>query len=369
MLIYLIIIGISLYLAKVLIIYIGYLRSEKVKTNSIVKYRTASIIVPARNEEENIEKCVRSIFNSDYDHQNFELICINDRSEDKTGEILQNLQKEFSNLKIVNITDDTQKGNLVGKAGALHQGILKADGEILMMTDADCVVHKSWISSIMGTFNKGNFQIVPSFTKIRYFNTFSIIQAVEWIYMHSMAKAGIGLNKPLGCFGNNLSITKEMYQKIGGYENIDFSVTEDYALLKATYQNGGKAYYICEDEASVTTEPCFTFSEYISQHRRWALGGLDLGWIATTFVVISLSIWIALVAAIIKLNPLMIIAVFFVRIFGDYLIAETSMSKLNAGNLKNKTFLAVPFFMFIELILPFTMLKKEIKWKGQTFKG
>jgi len=370
--IYLVIIAVILYSLRTLLMLIGSIK-EKKRTQNIMQSEYipfVSVIVPSRNEETNIETCIDSLMKSTYPADKFEIVAIDDRSTDSTPNILKRLTEKYQNVKIITVTEQNRNTNLIGKPGALAAGVEQSSGELLLMTDADCIVNKDWIKTIASTFQDENVGLVASFTLIKGDRVFDIIQAIEWIYLHTMASAGIGLNTPLGCYGNNLTVRRSVYNDLGGYENIPFSVTEDLALLQAVNHSGKKVHYLCDSTATVTTEPCRTFTEYISQHRRWAKGGLKLGWIATAFVITGIAVWSGLIAAILSGKLLWIFAVLFVRLIGDYSLIDSSLGHLGktVGSARRSFIIpAIIFFMFIELILPFTMLSKKIIWKGQTF--
>lgn len=366
---YVVISAIFVYFLRSSIMFVGSLKSKKrQEVNNAPDYQPfVSIIVPSRNEENNIERCIRSLMNVDYPPERFEIVAVNDRSTDSTGKILLKLSNIYSNLKIVEITELTANSNLKGKPGALHRGILESSGEIVMMTDADCIVPETWVKSIVSYFADPMVGLVPAFTLIQNHTEFEKIQAVEWIYLHTMASAGLALKRPLGCYGNNLSIRRTIYDELGGYVSIKFSVTEDLALLQAVYAAGYKIYYPCSSESAVTTLPCLTFSEYVSQHRRWALGGLNLGWVAPVFVFTSLIIWVALAIAIYSGNIIWIVAILFARVFGDFSLIMTSIGKLNQENLHGRVISSIFYFMLIELILPPLLINRKIVWKGQIF--
>ncbi len=337
-------------------------KSHKINSKNNPK---VSVVVAARNEEEKIQKCILSIQSSNYD--NYQIIAINDRSSDKTGEILDNLAKSIKNLKVVHILNDSQKGNLKGKAGALHQGFLNSDADIFMVTDADCVVGKEWISSVVAEFQNDEIAIVPSFTLIKGNRFFDKIQAVEWVYMHTMASAGVNWGVPLGCYGNNLSISAKKYFEIGGYEKIKFSVTEDLALLQGLIKNGGKAHYKCSYASAVHTLPEKTFKDYFNQHRRWAIGGLGLGMKATIFVATSLFIWLGLLLTAINADWISFFVILGIRFFGDFSVILPSLLKLKQTKLFFWVFPSILFFLVMELVAPFMVINKEVEWKGQVF--
>lgn len=327
-----------------------------------------SVLIPSRNEEVNIEKCIHSIAKNTYPQDKYEIIAINDRSTDKTGEILAKLEVIYTNLRVVTVSEETANKNLKGKPGALQAGIDVAKGSILLMTDADCTVEPKWIEGIARAYSDKDTGLVACYTTIDGKNIFENIQAVEWLCMHTMGTAGIGLGEPLGCYGNNMSVRTVDYNKVGGYEKIKFSVTEDLALLQAIYHSEKKIRYIPDFNTSVNTLPCKTLKEYFRQHHRWAIGGMALGWRAAVFVITSLALWIGIITAIITLQPLWLAAVVMSRVIGDYFMIIPTLRILKRNNLIPWVIPSVIFFIIAEAIIPFLLLKKDISWKGQIFK-
>lgn len=324
--------------------------------------------MPARNEELNIERCLQSIENNSYPLDKFEIIAVNDRSSDRTQEILEALSAKNKRIKIIKIENDEQKENLKGKPGALQAGINHASGEIILMTDADCTVNENWIETVVREFSDSSVGLVASFTHISGTKIFDRIQAVEWAYLHTMASAGVGLNQPLGCYGNNLSVRKSDFDDAGGYKSIKFSVTEDLALLQAIHKLGKRVRYLIHPKSDVYTLSCSTLREYIKQRHRWAVGGLELGWRAAIFVISSAFLILGLVTSIVTLNFIGLGFLITSRIIWDYLLIGSSFNKLMKKELKKWIPLSVLFFIFYEFFVPFLVLSKEVKWKGQTFK-
>lgn len=369
--IYLIIILVALavFFIRTLIFFIGCTLERRHKTPGFkakdLPY--VSVIIPARNEENNISSCLLSISNNSYPKDKVEIIVVNDRSTDNTLFILNELQKKYTNLKIINISQDNSHSNLKGKAGAVHQGICNSNGSIILMTDADCIVNPKWIESVVDGYSEDNVGLIASYTIIDGKNFFERLQCLEWVYNHTLACGGIGIKQPLGCFGNNLSVRKNCYIALGGYEKIKFSVTEDLALLQAVFDSKYKVRYICSEGTTITTLPVKTIKEYISQHARWAIGGLELGWRAAFFVVSSAALWAGFVAACLIPDPFWIITIILARFLGDYFIVRTALEAMNKINLRRWLAPAVFFYMLVELIVPFLLLKKEIKWKDQIF--
>lgn len=364
--------SLAIILIRFIVFYIGAERERRkrllAKPESELPF--VSVIIPARNEELNIRNCIYSVFANSYPKDKFEVIAINDRSEDWTESILNECKKEFNNLKIITISEATKHINLKGKPGALQKGAEAARGEIFLFTDADCVVGKNWIKAIVAAFNNPKVGLVPSFTAIGAKSFFDKLQGTEWVYTHTLASAGIGLNIPLGCFGNNLSIRAKAFRELGGYEKIKFSVTEDLALLQAVFDAGWDIHYLYSPESLVTTLPCKTIKSYIQQHHRWTIGGIELGWRAVVFVFSSLWFWLGIVFSIVFANWLWLGIIAGSRILSDWLLVKSSIRILRKNNKESFSKILSPFLILIimiEIIVPFFLLNRKVKWKNQVF--
>jgi len=362
-----------IYLARVFIIKFGAgsLRKKYKKNIDYTTLPFVSVIVPARNEEKNIKNCINSILKSNYPTELFEIVVVNDRSEDNTLEITRNIASNNENkIKICNITIQTANPNLKGKPGAIKIGIDNANGDFLLMTDADCVVHPNWIYKTIQHFidgSKENIGMVCSYTNVISSKLFHYFQAAEWTYMHTFACAGIRLNTVLGCFGNNIAITRKAYNEIGGYETLKFSVTEDFVLLKAIFDAGFSIRYLCIKDTIVETLPVDTFKEYMIQRKRWAVGAMNLGIKAVIYVASSIALWGAIIGSILTSSWELLIISCLLRFLGDCLILFPVFDALNIRYLKKWIPLSVCFYSITEILLTFMIINKKVQWKGQVF--
>src|SRR5919204_5989275 len=112
------------------------------------EFPKVSVILPARNEEKYIAKCLDSLLKQSY--PNFEIVAINDSSSDRTGEIIQ--RYHIINSKVVAINAESkQEEGWIGKNWACYQGYLNSTGQIFLFTDAD-TVHSSATMSLAVTY-------------------------------------------------------------------------------------------------------------------------------------------------------------------------------------------------------------------------
>ncbi|MCS6966245.1 MAG: glycosyltransferase, partial [Candidatus Kapabacteria bacterium] len=277
---------------------------------------SVSIVIPARNEERVIARCVESVMACQY--SNFEVIVVNDRSTDGTAAVLRELQDRYGErLRIVHRWEEPSERNLQGKAGALHLGIEQAQGEVLLFTDADCLVPPTWIRAMVTPFSQPRVGFVAGFVLVEGQHFFARLQSAEWLMLSTAASAGIGWGQALGCFGNNVAVRARAYWDTGGYAHIPFSVTEDLTLQQAVRRCGWQMQHVCTSEGVVVTMPVRTLGDHLRQRRRWGRGGLLLGGWAIAFVTTTALFWGALLSAALAGEWLWAVGVGVVRFVAD----------------------------------------------------
>ena len=232
-----------------------------------------SVLVAARNEEENIDRCLRALAALHY-HGDMEIIVIDDHSTDRTPEIMREWEQRVPHLRVMQ--PEGQVHGLRGKANAISQAIEQTRGEIILTTDADCVVPPAWVEETVARYDDRT-GCVCGFTLIRTDSVFSGMQSLDWAYLMTIASAGVGWGYALSAVGNNMSFRRRAYDDVGGYQGVGFSVTEDFALFKAiAYTTDWKVRYPVNPGALVWSEPCADSTELFRQKRRWGRGGLDI---------------------------------------------------------------------------------------------
>lgn len=197
-----------------------------------------SIIVPACNEEDTIEPALRSLLSLDYAH--LEIIVINDRSTDRTGEILKTMRKEHPELQILTI-ENLPEGWL-GKNHALHQGANVAKGEYLLFTDADILFARSTLTHAMTLMVKENRDhlvlIFKNIAKGWLLNAMMLDAAGGLFFLFKPWKVSDPKSKHfIGAGAFNL-VKKSVYKAIGGHETVKMHPIDDVMLGKIIKQAG-----------------------------------------------------------------------------------------------------------------------------------
>ena len=136
-----------LYASAILMYRYWFVKLKQYKVpEKFVPSTSFSIIIPARNESSNIVSCLQTIFNNDYPIELYEIIVVDDHSTDNTSALVLELQKTYSNLKLLRLADEID-GQLLNayKKKAIEKAINLASKDWIITTDADCFMQKEWL--------------------------------------------------------------------------------------------------------------------------------------------------------------------------------------------------------------------------------
>ena len=208
--------------------------------NTSKTHPKVSIILPARNEEEFIGRCLESLVNQDY--KNYEIIVIDDSSEDKTAEIITKYAKRYANL--IPVTARAKPKGWMGKNWACMEGYRKATGELLLFTDADTKHAKNIITlavTHLNSFNLDALSVIPEMKTFDFWTKTSL--PMISVFLHTRFSA-LNVNNPEKktgyFFGSFFILKKTTYQGIGMHEGVKQEIIEDGALGKKTKEAGYK---------------------------------------------------------------------------------------------------------------------------------
>jgi cellulose synthase/poly-beta-1,6-N-acetylglucosamine synthase-like glycosyltransferase len=329
------------------------------------KLEQATVIVAARNEEKNILNCLESLSKLEYPDDKLEIIIVDDESTDNTEKIVQNFIEDKPNFKLIKPSKDF--GQTFGKARAIANAVEIAKGEIILTTDADCTVSSTWAKTI-ASYYRDNVVMVCGYTNQKNENLFEAVQDMDFIYLLTVGGGAINLGKPLSAIGNNMSYRKSAYYEVGGYESIEFSVTEDFQLLMAMNKlNGKKIIFPADAESLVTSEPCPNFKTLFLQKRRWAVGGMKSRW--DNLLIISTGFWVAVCSLLIpffyspELIYLLLLKV-FADLFMVYFIYKRLKLKFNLFYFISFQIYQTIYFGIVGVSLLFS---RKVIWKGREF--
>lgn len=342
---------------------LGFLQSSKIPQRNDNYKPSVTLIVAARNEECNIAECIHSLKNISY--SNIEFILVNDQSTDRTRDIIIEEISGLPKFKLIDtINDETV---LKGKIKAINQAIKLSNGEIIIMTDADCTVQKTWVDETVKYYHD-NISMVCGFTLIKADNSlFAKLQSLDWLYLLSLASSSSGIGYIMSCIGNNLTYKKECYNNIGGYESIKFSVTEDLALLREMDKmEKYKVIYPINPRNLVLTNPCYTIKELYRQKKRWFRGGAGINVLGLLTGIILYTMSIVLLTGFLYIPFITYLIIILIKSISELLIVIPTYKKLEIKGLIRYFPLFQIYFALYGISLPFTFFTgNRIIWKDR----
>ena len=199
-----------------------------------------SIILPARNEEDFIRGCLDSLIKQDY--PNYEIIVIDDSSDDSTGKIISEYAKK--NSKIIPVTAKAKPDGWMGKNWACMEGYQKATGELLLFTDADTKHSENVISLAVAqlfSFNLDALSAIPKMVTFDFWTNITLPMISTFLHTRFSALNVNNPSKKTGYFfGSFFIMKKETYEKVGMHEGVKQEIIEDGALGKKVKESGHK---------------------------------------------------------------------------------------------------------------------------------
>lgn len=323
-----------------------------------------SILIAARNEEATIEACLRAVSQLDYPTGQIEVLIGNDASTDQTGAVVAAYIADKPNFRLLAITEATSA--VRGKANVLAQLAQLAQGQFLFFTDADTVVPTTWITAMLAAFSPST-GIVTGITMPCGTSVFAHLQALDWLLALTQTSLLSGLGIPVTAMGNNMAVRRAAYQDIGGYENLPFSVTEDYELFRMIVTYRYQFRNLLNPDVLAFSTPVGSLSDFLQQRKRWMRGAFSLPiWMVLGLLVqylagpILLAIW--------WVSPVLATGIYCLKLLVQTLLLTVALSRLRQTHL-------LPFILLFELYqlimgpmaLLFYVLPIPLRWKGRQY--
>ena len=233
-----------------------------------------TVIIPARNEAANIKACVESILNQEYPTDAFEIIVIDDFSEDDTAFIVHALSQQYPQVRLLKLADHCKEGEtLAYKKKAIEIAVAQAKGDWILTTDADCIVPPRWLllyNAYIQT-NQPSFVAAP----VMFIKTAGILnqfQLLDFLALQGITAAAVGAGKHSMSNGANLGFEKAAFIAVGGYQGVDHIASgDDMFLMHKMKQTLHKPVgYLFHPDAIVLTAAMDTWKGFIMQRIRWA---------------------------------------------------------------------------------------------------
>ena len=359
----------ALYLIYILAFTFGlYNLKEKFLTFNNKNNVKASVLIAARNEEKNIGNLLKSLYNQTFSKELFEVIIIDDHSEDETISIVENFLKEHKDINLKFF-----KAEKEGKKHAISQALHLAENELILVTDADCFLKENWIKSIVNFYKEENCKMILAPVLLSPAETFfEKIQVLEHLSLIGSTAGSAAIGFPVMCNGANMA-----YERLAALEvekqRKDFNIPsgDDMFLMEYFIKNYGaeNVKFLLSKTAIVKTNTCKNISEFFRQRRRWVSKTKSYtSWkiLSTAFVVLffNLSIISLLVSAL--FSPTLLIPYFlltFLKFLIDYPLLRNITTFMNQKNLLIWTLPLEFVYPFYAVFTAISGMLINVKWK------
>ncbi len=336
--------------------------------NESGELKTVSILIPFRNEAENLNNLLKSISVLEYPVNLLEVILVNDHSNDGFKEIIQSFENRFP-FKITVISLSIQ---LKGKKSAISVGVKHSSSEIILTSDADCSFPKDWVQKMQAPFEISHIELVSGSVVFKENNLMSRIFQMEFAPLIGVGAVSIDLGNPTMANGANLAFRKSTFEKLKPYaDNLSIPSGDDIFLLqkiKSQYLDG----IFFQKEAVVETQAPKDFISFFRQRKRWAAK-----WSATSSLVDSLpalAVWAfhliyitAIVYSIITTQFLILLPVVILKIISEGIFISLIL-KSQAKGFKLSSFAFLQLFYSL-YVLVFGLLANfgSYSWKERKY--
>jgi cellulose synthase/poly-beta-1,6-N-acetylglucosamine synthase-like glycosyltransferase len=343
-------------------------QSEKLfKDNQLI----ISVLIPIRNEADNILFLLNDLKTQSLDNQLFEIIVIDDHSDDLTCSIIENfINHNTLNIKLLKL-DDSKQG---GKKSALAQGIASSSGELLVTTDGDCRVQTDWLALIAHFYTKFRPKLISlavTFTNER--NFFEQMQTVEFASLVASGAATLQLGFPTMCNGANLAYQKSAFYAVDGFAGSQqiASGDDEFLMHKIAQKFPQEIYFLKNPQTIVHTQAQKNWTNFYNQRKRWGskwphYQDIKIKLLAMYIFLINFSVLLSVILGLSGFLDLKLVLLGVgLKIIPEWLFLGSFLQYLN----KIKFILLIPL---VQIIYPFYVVlfglasqSKQYFWKGR----
>ena len=334
-----------------------------------------SIIITARNEENNIAACIHSICQQQYPAHLLQIIVIDDNSTDKTFAIARDIF--YEGIEKICIQLPNLPNNQAPKKRAIETGIGIAKGTLIVTTDADCIADPLWLAQMALFYEHTGKVFIAAPVNIKAGSSLlSKFQALDFLTMQGITGAAVFKRFHNMCNGANLAYEKKVFYEAGGFSGIDNIASGDDMLLmkKIARQHPGQTGFIKSAEAIVTTLPAAGWGPFFQQRIRWASKATHYQQPAIFFVLLlvyltNLMIFCFLLLGIFqKFAFLLFLLLCVAKFFMEYFFVREVAVFFKQQRLLHWLLLLQPLHIVYIVVSGFLGQFKTYEWKGRKLK-
>lgn len=353
----------------------GFYKIKVFKLEGIPSKTKFSVVIPFRNEAKNLPELLQSIELLNYSENLFEVILIDDESEDHSVKIIETfLNRSSKSVQLISNIRLTSSP----KKDAITLAVSKSKNDWIITTDADCILPKFWLDSFDEYIQHKNAVCIAAPVTYCNENTFlNRFQILDVLSLQGATVGGFGINKPFLCNGANFAYKKTTFKKLKGFEgNTKIASGDDIFLLeKIVKAYPDQVHYLKCELPVITTSSEPTWEKLVSQRVRWASKTSSYNdWFGKTTGVIVLLMNGFLISALLlsiigyfKLNILLYILI--VKFIIDFLLLYKSALFFNKQEVLKTYPIGFILYPVFNIYVAFKSFFSGYKWKERSFKS
>ncbi|WP_119789108.1 glycosyltransferase family 2 protein [Flavobacterium anhuiense] len=254
----------TIYISSISLLIYGFFKVKKYQKTDLKPQTSFTIIVPFRNEKENLPILLESFSNLNYPTDLFEVILVDDNSDGKFH--IPHFTFDVSQIDNIRVSNSPKKD-------AITTAMQEVKTDWVITTDADCIVAKNWLLTFDNYIQENKVSMLAGAVRYQCENSFlDHFQQLDLTSLQGATIGSFGLNKGFMCNGANLAYTKLLFKKLNGFDGNDKIASGDdvFLLQKAIEKFPDEVHYLKADETIVTTKPTENWKALFHQRVRWA---------------------------------------------------------------------------------------------------
>ncbi len=382
----------SCYAILIISLSIGFRKVKPFSSEKTIPKTTFSVVIPFRNEAEKLPFLLKSIEELNYPKSLFEIIFVDDASEDNSVSVIQKLFSVISNKKrgeisnkeilpnvrlTIKIINNIRTSNSP-KKNAITSAISIAKNNWIVTTDADCLLPKNWLQTLDNFIQKSNTKMIVAPVNYTIKNSFlHRFQLLDFMSMQGTTIGGFGINFPFMCNGANLTYKKEDFIKLNGFEgNNNIASGDDVFLLEKFIKNDvNSVRFLKSQDAVVNTFPVNSWNDLVNQRVRWAsktgnFKSIKVKLIGLLILIINMSILFSFFGCLIKQSSYTLFLILFASksVIDLFLFLPTIKFFEQEKSFWESYLLSSFLYPFFSVWVIFKSVFFKYNWKGREFK-
>lgn len=366
----------SIYLILILSFVYGFNKIKNFESDASSSNEKFSVIIPFRNEGQNLPVLLQSLKGLSYSRDHFECLFVDDDSSDDSVKIIhQELQNDAIQYQIIN----NQRVSLSPKKDAILTAINKASYNWVITTDADCKIPPEWLHTFSGFIQKKQPKMVvgPVTYQTKTGSFLENFQLLDFLSLQGSTVGGFGIGKPFLCNGANLAYQKDVFLELEGFDgNSNIASGDDIFLFEKFIQEyPDQVQFLKSKSAIVTTFPLLSWKRVIHQRIRWAAKSssyqLSFGKFVGVMVFLTNLIFSLSLLALLwsDRNSLFYAIILVSKFLVDFLLIKRTAVFYQSDKKKIKGyFLGSLLYPFFSVYIVIKTLTSNYHWKGRDFK-